>query len=330
MPSLKLNVDTKAKSGFEPYDGPEVPTGNGYEAVIKKVALKKSKTGNMYFNVVLELQTKDKERVKYNGAPVFHRIMIMDSESQQARLGMFMEAITGANKAEQSVVYEGGEDEISSSAGAKVTKIGGKNPVGKVVKVDVRYNNDGDYGRQMNPDNLRKAGPVSSDDDIDEDDIDVEEDEDEATSAESADSPDEADEDETDEDDDLTEDERRAELKKLPIKELRELAEETEEIETKGLKKADLVEAIVAWEFDLNEDDEDADEDEDSEDEEDEPDEDEESDEEDEDEDEDDPYTEMDRGALKAEIKKRNPEFKVLKRHTDDDLREVARNLPPF
>jgi len=53
----------------------------------------------------------------------------------------------------------------------------------------------------------------------------------------------------------------------------------------------------------------------------------EESDEEEEESTEGDEYDEMDRAQLKKELKKSNPDFTVLKKHTDDDLRAELRKL---
>lgn len=325
MPSLKVKVNTEAKSAFESYDGPEVPVGNGYEGVIKSVRVKQSDNENktVYLNVVVEHKSDDATRKQYNGAVQFVRVFFGDHDETQARLSAFIKAVTGKANKEANIVDT--DVEARTGTGSIVKTIDGVNPNGKPVKFDVRMEAaQNGYPARTTADFLRRivAAPAKDEDpgqgidEVDEDDIEVEGDDEELEV-------------------ELSREEREKELKAEPIKALREAAKEAE-IDITGLKKADLVEAILDWEYEDADEDEDEDaeeedeveldEDESEGDEEDE----EEGDEEEDDEEEEDAEPELraelailDRAALKSRLKESDDSFKILKRHTDDDLRDA-------
>lgn len=317
MPSIKQSVNHDAKSAFATYDGPPVPAGSGYRGVIKQVRVKESSSGNLYLNVTVEHQDTG-DRSKYNGAAQFIRVMFGDHEETQARLSSFIKAATGKpGKGNTDVNIVDTDESARAGTGSIVKTIDKVNPVGKAVRFDVRMGNaSGGYEARLEGDMIRpdKDGPAASTKPI----VPSEE-------------PDEEIEDEELEDDgdDLTREERAAELKKESLADLKAAAKEAE-IDIKGLKKAEIVEAILDWEFDEDSEgeDEEVDEDEELEDEELEEDS-EEEDEEDEEEEEDEVETlrselaDLDRTALKARIKSVDSEFRVLKSMTDDDLRNA-------
>lgn len=330
MPSLKVSVNPEAKSAFESYEGPTPPVGNGYEGVIKNVRVKLGKdSGNPYLNVLVEHDTKDANRKQYNGAPQWVRVMFGEHDETQARLAAFVKAITGKANKEANIVDT--DVDARSGTGSIVKTIDGVKPDGKRVKFDIREEAaQGGYDARLSADFIRRvidapveAGSDEAEDQVDEEDIEVEDDE-------------------AAEGDELTREEREAELKKEALADLRAAAKEAE-IDIKGLKKAEIIEAILDWEFEGAEDEEDGDEEDEEElelEEGDESEEEEEADEEDE-EDGDDPEAEiraeladLDRAALKARLKESAADKKVFKSTTDDDLRDwiVDAELgePPF
>jgi len=329
MPSFKLKGKAQeVKSGFEPYDGPE-PTRNGmYRAVIKVIKHGLNSSKSEGFSITLELQAAPgdpKGHAQYDGFPMFSRSIITDTadgsalkEGAQRNLDNFLAALgTGDNP--DVVLAEGDGDKVD------VKKIGGRNPVGAVVNIDLQMKN---FEGERRPEvggiypykeidaptgKGRAAALVVEDDEPEDDEADLMEGSDEAEG----------------DDDEYTA--REEELNGLGIPALKKIAKELE-IGISGTKAA-LVERILDAEF-AEEDDsaedeeepEDADEADEAEDDEaedeDEPD--------DEEEDEDDAEREarvaeldaMGRPALKAVLKEIAPDFTVLKRHTDDNLRE--------
>lgn len=123
-------VDTTPREGFEPYEG-DVPKPGIYNAEIRSVRMRTSAAGNTYFNVLLVLGPDgDKpEKNKYIGCPVWERVVPGDSDVQKERLAKFFKAVSGRVKVnvEHDPVDEGG----------RVTKIGGKDPVGVKVRAIV-------------------------------------------------------------------------------------------------------------------------------------------------------------------------------------------------
>lgn len=320
MPSLKRDVSkANDKTGFEPYDGP-TPRKGLYRGLVKSMKIVKASTGRLGFNILVELAAeKGSPAAQYDGYPAFTRLWLGDSEQSQTREKQLYTALVGTPTV--NLVYEADDDDKEIG---KVTSINKKNPVGTAVIVELaadKYNGeDRIEGAGVLP--LKKKDSSVVEDDEDEDD------EDDLTESED------------DEEGDEIEVPSEAELKKMPIKELRELGEElgvdTDEVK----KKLDLVAAILERAEVLDEDEEEEEEEDD--DLEDAEDEEEEDDEEEEEDDEDvaaqvrAELEELDRTALKARLKESNPEFKVLKRHTDEDLveailaAEVGEGEPPF
>ncbi|QPX62601.1 hypothetical protein SEA_WOLLYPOG_49 [Arthrobacter phage Wollypog] len=327
MPSLKVSVNPDAKSAFQSYEGPTPPAKDGYEGVIKNVKVKVGKESQApYLNVLLEHDSKDAALKQYNGCPQWIRVMFGEHDETQARLAAFIKAITGKANKEANIVDT--DEEHRSGTGSIVKTIDGVKPDGKRVKFDLRARAaqngypesiEGDFIRAiLNAPADAGSADAESEDEVDEDDIEVEGEE-------------------------QTREERAAELKKEALADLKAAAAEAE-IDIKGLKKAEIIEAILDWEFEDA-----ADEDEESEEEDEEEvdtEEEEEGEEEDEDEEEDeeedaDPEAEiraeladLDRTALKARLKEADPEAKVLKKDSDDDLRDKIVNAelgePPF
>lgn len=327
MPALKVKVNTEAKSaGGQIYEGPTDPPRGVYTGYIQRLALKEAKSGNVYFNALVIFDHNKGEKAKYNGLPAWHMIHMTEDDNIQAELGMFMKAVTGKEAKEQNVAYEGTDADFSTSKGATVRNIGGVKPQGKSVKFDIGYETSEGYGTQMRLRNLRGYDPALTEGDA-EDEVVI-----------TTDSEEEAEAEETDEDE-VTREEREAELKKESLADLKAAALEAG-IDIKGLKKADLIAAILDWEYEEADEDEEAEDEEveeeaeeseveeDEEDEEEEEEEEEEDEEEEEEDDEADPVEELkteladlDRTALKARLKEADPEAKILKKHTDDDLR---------
>jgi hypothetical protein len=312
VPKLKRNVkNAPERTGFEPYDGPE-PTPGFRRAVIKSAKVVESANGRPGFLVTAELEAKKgSQDAKFDGYPAFTRIWLGTEDSAPeallAREAAFYRAVTGKkNLADVDVVHE------DSDGGGKITKINGVNPVGKAVLVELQYETyNGE--RRISSDGIYPAKA----DDVDADETESDEPEEE---------PDEdEDEDLLESDDEEIEIPSEADLKKMSIADLRSLAEELG-VDTDGLKKAQLVEAILA--------DPDEESDEEDEEEEDEAELEDAEEDEEEEEDEDDGLDALDRTQLKALLKAEAADFKVLKRHTDEDLvaalRDVRASEPPF
>lgn len=316
MPSLKRSVGSAPdRTGFETYAGPDIVKQGLYEGVVKQCTLRKAASGNLMFNVLVELDDKSNEyRATTVGFPAWGRIVLVDKEANLAREKAFYRAITGnQNIDDVNVIYDGDDDAVESRSGAKVTKIGGKSPIGVRVKADIRDDNYEGQARSVldsiYPLGKPTAGKVDEEveetEEVDESVEEVDETEDEATETEQ------------------TEEQREAELKALGVAALRKIAD-TAGLESKGVSKADLISSILDEEFG-------------------EPDE--ESDDEDEDEEEDEEETTevvqepsaeeklranlagLDRAALKALIKGMDSGAKFKTSQTDDDLRDLIVSL---
>lgn len=350
MGKLTRKVDPSAKSGFEPYDGPD-PKPGMYRAEIVKVAIRAAGTGTLGYNILVNFKAVKDEHKKYDGFSTFVTLWMGDKENMIARESAFYKAITGKNYknvADVNVVYEGSEEDFDTPAGAEVKKIDGVSPKGKIVKVNMQIEKGGDKGDgsgEKYEDRLRgndiyptnesaeavKTPVAEPEEDEAEDDV-YDDAEDDAGDAEV-----------TDADLEAEIEERRKELRSRAygLPKLREAAKAAG-IETKGMDKTALVEAILEWEFAADDDDADDDEDEpstapvaddedeDAAEEDDEEEDEEEDDEDEEDEDEDDPEAELraeladlDRIALKKRIKGNDESFSVKKSMTDDDLRDT-------
>lgn len=332
MAKLKTTTNQEAKSSFLPYDGPTLVEGS-YTAVLKNPTLKKSKNSdNYYINAVFEVdEPKNSDKAKFNGAAVWGMVHFMsEAESMQARYNSFLKAI-GSSLNDPEIVFESQED-ADSGKGSKINSIGGVKFHGRKVRIVVRKRTEEGYSDSFDVDLISKLDTTNISED---EDIEVEVEDEEQY------------EDDTDSDEDETEDdaeeraERAAELKKESLAELKAAAKEAE-IDIKGLKKAEIIEAIVEWEFDDEDEDEEeseevdphkpmyADGDEEEETEEEDEEEEEEVEEEEEEEEEADPtealraeLQELDRTALKKRLKEIDADAKVFKSTTDEQLVEM-------
>lgn len=309
MPSVKRTgvKAAEVKTGFESYDGPE-PTKRGmYRARISIFQFKQFRTGSQGFKiqVILEADKADpKGHKQFDGYPQFANIVFGDKEAMITRENNLYAAL--GLKDEPTIVYD---DKGDLEDGIDIKTLGGKSlaALKKVyVNVDLKPRRDGQDGMEV--DGIYKLKEVAGTaktvvpDEEPEEDEDLMEDEGE---------------DETEE----AEESRADELAGAALTDLRALAKEYG-IKSTGLKKDELVDAIIDYEADLPEEDEA---------EEDEPEDDEvEEDDEPEDEEEDDERSaraaelaDLDRVKLKTVLKKLSPDFVVMKRHTDDDIREA-------
>lgn len=133
MPTLKFGhldeVDTDS-SGFEIYDGP-TPKPGIYTAKIKVMRVKMSKAGNAYFSILTEFcDDSSADKAETVGFPLWVNITPGDAEVQQIRTAQLFRAICG--KKGPNVTHEELDD------GGKVLKVGGKDPLGTEVRVEVK------------------------------------------------------------------------------------------------------------------------------------------------------------------------------------------------
>src|SRR5690606_11194759 len=229
LPTLKRNVAGAPKTtGFESYDGPELPKQNKmYRGRIDVARLREASTGTQGFNLLVVLEAeKGSEDAKYDGYPAWVDIWLADKEPNQAREAAFYRAV-GVSEAK----LESGDIPISHDDiddGGKIKKVGGKNPIGAIVKVDMRTDKYGDEVR-MKGDAVwpvKKAEGKSA----------VEEE------------PDEADLEDATDADEMDPEEREEELRDMKLPELRRIAK-AYDIETRGKKLDGLVEAILEAEY---------------------------------------------------------------------------------
>jgi len=221
MAKMKFGVgnNVSTDSGFTPYEGPLPKPGTIYPVVQKAATIRltgpNSKSpGTPYINTMWEIESGE-----CKGFTAWHRLIPGEHEIQQTRIAQYMQAVCGKNMAD--VVHDEVED------GGKVTKIGGRNPVG--VKAGMTFQRKKDTQNAMEGEEtpwIAEAADIipgwkpkskveaedeaePEDDDVEdeiEDDEDVEEPEDEEAEDDEDDSDDDADEDE-DEDEDDEEDE---------------------------------------------------------------------------------------------------------------------------
>lgn len=350
MGVLKRNVDSKAK-GFTPYSGPDPKPGT-YRARVVKGAIRAASTGTLSYNVLVEFVATKPEHKKYDGFDCFVELWLGEKEASQAKEAAFIKAITGKDNFKTvNVAYTGKEEDFNTPSGAEITGLDGVKLPNKIVNVYMRMEkaSTGDDGKEY-PARLRADSilPWTKDEDAaDDDDTDQIEDGDVDEQEEDADLEDDGEDDGeemSDEEWEAAKEARRTELKsrQYDLAKLRGVLKENG-IDTKGLKKDDLVEAIIGLEFpedgeesdeEIDENDVEVDEDaaesdaEESEEDEEEDDE-EEEDEEEEEEEGDDLRTEieaeaagLDRSALKKAIKALDADAGFKKAETDDDLRE--------
>lgn len=323
MPKVKINAKAReTRSGFEPYDGPTPKVRGIYRANLKKMTYGPNNSGSTGFNMVFELEAQKgdpKDHARFDGYPLFSRSIITESsdgsplkEGAQRNLENLLAAL-GVKDDPDLIIDEGDGQQ-------PVKKVGGKNPVGTIVALDVVIK---PYEGENRPEigsilpfkeaavSSTKASVLDDEDEDDEDDL-LEDEADEA--------------DETDGDEASEYDERADELDHMQIPALKKLAREL------GLpvggKKEDLVTRILDAEF-SEEDDEDEDDspavlddEDDSEEIEDEEDEDEIEEEEDEEADRRAELAEIDRNGLKKILHALDKDFAFKKSHTEADLIE--------
>lgn len=322
MPSIKSRMPSGVKSqevktGFESYDGP-IPDKRGfYRAKITSLKWGKNSGGSYGFTLVANLEAAPgdpKGHAQFDGMPMFsHSIITETADGSALKEGSVnnlsnLYAALGAKDDPDVIVAPGDPDENK----VDVTKIGGVNPIGRIVNIDLGFET---YNGERRPTVAgifafkEEAGKTSR----------------KATAVVEDEEP----EDEEDESD-LTEDDeefaaREEELNAMTLAKIKGIAKEAG---VTGKNKAELIEAILDAEFPEDgaaalddEDDEDEAEDDEAE---------EDDEEEDEEEEEDDGQAEraeelasFNRVALKKVLAEVDPSFRVLKKHSDDDLRDA-------
>jgi len=306
MPSIKRSgvKSREVKTGFEAYDGPEPNKRGVYRSRIVQFNYKQFRSGATGYAILLELEAQKgdpKGHAQYDGYPIWTNIVFGDKEAMITREENLNAAL--GVKDEPNVVFEDGNIE----SGVKVKTIGGKNPIGAIVNADIKM---GSFEGNPRPevDSIFKVREIDSK---------------VSKAVVSEEEPEEEDEEGSDE---MSYDDRLTELKSSSIGDLRRIAEEDYDLEIKGLKKVDLVQAILDEEFppeDEEDDEEPEDEAEDEEDDEaedDEDDDDEEDDEEDERAEREAELSELTRIQLKSALRKVDPDFTVKKSHTEQNL----------
>lgn len=226
MGKVKFGVkDAKAaasaESGFSDYAGPIPPKGV-YEGVLKTVNLKVSKSGHPMIFAVVELDSKDKKKAKYNGYPVMTNVVIMDKT-----LGMvnqFLDALAGSTAKgkrvrklfwEDGIVVLKGEAADSNLGEIEVGKIGSIGGIKMTGKNRIilsgepsEYNGNTRFEQKQW---IVPSDEMDEDDDLDEDDLDDDDEYDEDDDGDEEDGDEEdgddaSDDDEADEEDDTEDD----------------------------------------------------------------------------------------------------------------------------
>jgi hypothetical protein len=361
MAVLKRKVNSKAK-GFSPYAG-EDPKPGVYRGRIIKAAIREAGTGRLSYSIFYELDAHKPEHKKYNGYTGFCELYLGDETEEWAQAGeaAFVKAVTGKDDFQNvNVAYEGKESDFKTPSGAQIKTLDGIKIDNKLVNINLRMEKEREHDGTTYPAELRARGilPWAKPADSDEEDEDIDATEADDDDAEEQDEPggydDDADEDGeemTDEEWEAAKEARRVELnsRQYDLAKLRAVLKENG-IETKGLKKPELVDAILDLEFaeddededgeepDVTEDDVEADEDsteadaDDADEDDDEEDDEDEDDEEADEEDGEDLRAELeaeaadlDRAALKKAIKaiRGQESFVAKKSQSDDDLREI-------
>jgi hypothetical protein len=331
MPSFVSDTTGVQRRSFTPYEGPE-PTKGFYRARITKLVVRKAKnTDSLMFHIVaaFEASPNRPENAKYNDYPAFVYLTLGEHDSLKEREQNLILALTGKTKAK--IDTEADVKKLKRGEETKVTKVDGKDPVGKYVLVEMRPEVDEREG-QGGVTRMRADGVFPT------------RDQNAYAGSKVAGSPTDDVEDEDVEEDEEAEEYTKEELTAKSLAALRKILVEEFDFDTDvaaGIKKkAELVEEILDQQSDALGDDEDEDEDEELEDE-DLEDEDEELDEDEEEADEDDvegrideELAGMDRNAVKAQLKKRTPERKFKTSETDEalkaELKELMLQDPPF
>lgn len=244
--AVKFKVASAAervKSQYEPYDGPDIRRNGVYRAQLKQVKYLKRNKGSYGFAIVAELLAAPgdpKNHQEFDGHPFFINQVITQTadgsplkEGSQNTLDNFLYSIgAGANP---EVICEDGDPDENPVV---VKKIGKKNPVGAIVNLEVQmkmYNNelraevqsilpceDKSESKKSSP-ALPKQKEIDDESDLMDVDEEIEENEDY--------------------------EDRLEELKGMSIAALRKMAESEYDINLKGVKKADAIEAILEHEY---------------------------------------------------------------------------------
>jgi hypothetical protein len=263
-------------TGF--YDGPP-PRAGSYVGKVKRILDTVIKSGDHKgeprLEVIVEITgpktAKNIEGESAIGAGVFTGLNL--TEQGAGYVNQFLHALAKAKtpaaktKIEKEFWGKGKYDGIVTDDDDLVTKIGKSlviegNEIGFTTKLRT-YEGEkrADISRFMIADSS-KVGKDVDDDEDDEDDEDIESEEDD-------DDEEEDDEDDVEDDDEEDGDERQAELEGLNITALRKEAKALD-IDTKGLDKEDLVEAILEAEAESDDEEDDVDDDDEDEDDDDE------------------------------------------------------------
>jgi hypothetical protein len=216
MAKMKFGVgnNVSTDSGFTPYEGPLPKPGTIYPVVQKAATIRltgpNSKApGTPYINTMWEIESGE-----CKGFTAWHRLIPGEHEIQQTRIAQYMQAVCGKNSAD--VVHDEVED------GGKVTKIGGRNPVG--VKAGMTFQRKKDTQNAMEGEETpwiaeaadiipgwKPKSKVEAEDEAepDEDDVEdeIEDDEDDVEEPEGDEADDEDDEDADDSDEEDEDDE---------------------------------------------------------------------------------------------------------------------------
>lgn len=126
------------------YEGPEPPDGT-YPGILRSMRYRESsKKKTPYWNALVVLDAKDKEgrTVQYDGAPAWVSIWLDGSDVSESREKSAYTAICG--KADVDVITD---DKVPGDP--IVTKVGGVNPNGTRVYVQLRTEYDEEYGSRQ-------------------------------------------------------------------------------------------------------------------------------------------------------------------------------------
>lgn len=236
MGKVKFGVaDAKAAAKvdggqFSNYDGPIPPKGV-YEGVVKNAQLKVSKSGHPMMMVVVELDSTDKKKKKYNGCPIFANVVIMDKT-----LGMvnnFLDALAGSATKGKKVRNTFWEEGVVVTKGEKKDSNLGEIEVGKIASVGgikltgknriVLSGEPGEWDGKERFEQNQWIVPVNQDqdddegDDLDEDEDDLDEDDDEDDEEYDDDDEDASDDDDEDEEDDSDDEDDEEEPEEKPV-----------------------------------------------------------------------------------------------------------------
>jgi len=232
------------------YVGPE-PTRGGYRMKLVTLELKKSKSDTkhpMFNGIAVIDEPKGSVNHRYNGWSSFFNFNLLPGASAGFTNSLLIAIGANVKKVWDGDVATAGTYSARTKPGESVPilSLGGiKFKEGILVNGILKQDRgDDEYEPQMKIQRFAKIKPKDEDedDDIEEEDDDIEE----------------------DEDDDIEEedDERAAELAEMSLADLRKEARELK-IDTKGVKKPDLVEAILEAENGEEEEEEEEEEDDD-------------------------------------------------------------------